>query len=174
MSTVATLFSAHNFDGRDYPDVWQLPQLPLAPMYREDTVHYSLMGGMAEEQWNTTLPKGGAILCLGPNQRLFTLSMFHQLRCLGILRAALADIYVDEFPTVEGPKLELAQHCMNYLRQMILCHSDVTLEYARTMHGSQITTWETVHTCRDWTLVYEAAEKNYGEHLEVMASRSSM
>ena len=58
-------------------------------------------------------------------------------------------------------------HCLTYLRQMVLCASDITLEPAfsrrnvdgrltQAAYGSGVT-----HQCRDWVQVRNYAEDNY-------------
>lgn len=47
------------------------------------------------------------------------------------------------------------QHCMNYIRQMVLCGADLTHESAES-EGVGVT-----HTCRDWNAAYETVNDNY-------------
>ena len=75
--------------------------------------------------------------------------MFHQLHCVEKMRKAL-DTPDDPIATITH-----LQHCMNYIRQMILCGSDTTLEPVGS-EGVGVT-----HTCRDWNVVYETIEDNY-------------
>ncbi|PCH39113.1 hypothetical protein WOLCODRAFT_34841, partial [Wolfiporia cocos MD-104 SS10] len=151
--------------GRDYPQSWQLPPLGPVLMAREPSVHYALDTPIAIREWNATLPSGGALLHLGPSFRQFTLSMFHQLRCLNIIREALVSLRVDPDTRKEELNLELARHCMHYLRQMVLCRADTRLEAARSAKGQGVTVWDVTHECRDWSVVYDAAEENLAEYI---------
>ena len=60
-----------------------------------------------------------------------------------------------------------ATHCLNYLRQNILCAADLTLEstYVRTFaDGSQhlgVSGDGAVHDCKNWVEVREILEENY-------------
>jgi hypothetical protein len=48
--------------------------------------------------------------------------MFHQLDCLGIIAKQYAE---------HTPLTDLTRHCVNYLRQCILCLADNRLESVR-------------------------------------------
>ncbi|KAG1798716.1 hypothetical protein EV424DRAFT_1332873, partial [Suillus variegatus] len=71
--------------------------------------------------------------------RLFGVSMFHQLHCLQMIRLAL----------INGPN-DHSGHCLNFLRQAILCNSDTTLDPRLGV----------THICRDWSQVYAYIEEN--------------
>ncbi|KAJ3575325.1 hypothetical protein NP233_g1190 [Leucocoprinus birnbaumii] len=76
----------------------------------------------------------------------FTVTMFHQLKCLQIYHQA----FLQDTPA-HSPVL---RHCMNYLRQQILCNVDTRLESVRTNQAQSTRVYSTV--CRDWTRVYDA------------------
>ncbi len=144
---------------------WTIPELSVVHLAHEDSVHYDLETDLGVAEWKATLPSGGALLYLGPEHRPFTLSIFHQLRCLDIIRETIVDFYLDTSPNATYKRPELVRHCMNYLRQAVLCRADLRLEHVRAPSGPKITVSEVTHTCRDWTAVYAAAEKNYAEYL---------
>lgn len=132
-------------------------------MSLENTVHYAFDTPQGRAEWNTTLPSGGAIIHLGPNYRAFTVGMFHHVRCLVILREYLDDLYSDKltkYPS-DSRRLQIASHCINNLRQMVLCNSDLRLETVRAARGHGLTVPEVTHTCLDWEAVYAVAEDNY-------------
>ena len=101
----------------------------------EDTHHYSINTTISEFEWNTTLPAEGAVVFLGPHRRPFTVSVFHQLRCLNIVRMAILQVHQGVLLGSRGDGGELVNHCMNYLRQMVLCRTDTTLETVRATTG---------------------------------------
>ncbi len=154
------------YRGRDFPPSWLIPPLSDVKLFHEDSVHYALETELGVAEWKASLPSGGALLYLGPDFRPFTLSMFHQLRCLDILREILVDFYFDQSPNATYGQQELAQHCMNYLRQTVLCRADLRLENVRAPSGPQMTVPSVTHSCKDWTAVYDAAEENFREYLE--------
>ncbi|KXN87295.1 hypothetical protein AN958_00156 [Leucoagaricus sp. SymC.cos] len=95
------------------------------------------------------------------------------MRCLNIIRKTLAQYYADASDNAQIQNPRLAQHCMNFLRQMILCRSNSRLESVRASKGNHVTSWEVTHTCQDWTAVYEAAEDNYRDYLSNQGRSSS-
>ena len=82
--------------------------------------------------------------------------MYHERHCLRMLWHALN-------PEATQGNLEVsnahAQHCLNYLRQMILCESNMRLE--PLVDGEKTDGLGLEHTCRDWTVLYDYAEENY-------------
>ncbi|KAF9045156.1 hypothetical protein BJ165DRAFT_1347011, partial [Panaeolus papilionaceus] len=159
------------FVGDDHPDQWPLPPLERVHLSLENTVHYAFDTPLGRAEWNTTLPSGGAVLRLGPDKREFTLGMLHQIRCLGIIREILDDYYADESPNAKFKKPQLAKHCMNYIRQMVLCNADLRLETVRAGRGNRLTVPEVTHTCRDWTTVYAEAEANHADYMQFQSGR---
>ncbi|RDX57167.1 hypothetical protein OH76DRAFT_1394946 [Lentinus brumalis] len=159
------------YRGRDYPRAWPLP--PLAPVHlsHEDSVHYSLETEVGVAEWNATLPSGGAVIHLGPDGRPFTVSMFHQMRCLDIIRDVVVSYYLDSSPNARPGKPKLVHHCMNYLRQTVMCRGDLHIETVRAPSGPTVTVSAVTHSCKDWTAVYDAAEENYRGFLEEVARR---
>ncbi|KAL7283428.1 hypothetical protein ACG7TL_002858 [Trametes sanguinea] len=90
--------------------------------------------------------------------------MFHEIRCLNILREVLVAFYKNEEARTLVNVPDIAKHCMNYLRQMVLCRADSRLESIRSPTGSKKTVSEITHECKDWTAVFAAAEDNYREY----------
>jgi len=162
MAITKCIWKASDFGGP--PIHWELSLEP-AWLSRENTVHYSFDTQYADEEWNTTLPSGGTLLHLGPDFEPFTLGMFHEIRCLNIIRKTLATYYADESGDPQIQNLQLSHHCMNYLRQMVLCRRNLRLQSVRASRGNHVTVWDVTHTCLDWTIVYDAAEKNYQDYL---------
>ncbi|KAK7452701.1 hypothetical protein VKT23_012103 [Stygiomarasmius scandens] len=93
---------------------------------------------------------------------VFTTTMFHQLRCLDILRSAMNNHYHAE---AVPPMPELAQHCLNYIRQTITCTGDVHISDTLCYHGHPEVREDPL-ICRDWTRAYEALEGNQREYFK--------
>jgi hypothetical protein len=157
------------YTGRDHPHQWNL-DLPFVGAFLENSIHYDVDTDVGAAEWNATLPSGGAVLYLGTAARPFTLAMFHELRCLNIVREIIHEFYADSSPNTTVPRKHLATHCMNYLRQMVLCRADTRLQTVRASKGGGRTVLETMRTCRDWTAVYEAAEVNYADFIARVSS----
>ena len=131
-----------------------------------DTVRYQLDDPFAAEEYARLMPSGGHLVYVtdepdpshgegekgdhGP--RAYTVALFHQLKCLDIIRRDLTD------SSLKAPS-QLAGHCMNYLRQMILCKANTRLESVKHPLGAVERTYAA--TCKDWELVYKEAERNY-------------
>jgi hypothetical protein len=78
--------------------------------------------------------------------------MFHQLRCLNVLRVAF----------INGPDAHTG-HCLNFLRQAVLCASDITLDPLIVNPDGTMTSTDGVgatHMCRDWTQVWAYVMEN--------------
>jgi len=121
----------------------------------EDTIHYA---PNATAEWHTLFPSGGGFVRLGPEYRLFGVSMFHQLHCLDKLRRAVV-----EEPPSEWERWH-TQHCLNYIRQMLLCAASNKLEPVKNVtEGLKVDGLGLEHTCRDWSVLRGIAEENFAE-----------
>ena len=132
----------------------------------ENTVHYDLGTDLGILEWNNaTLPgpnyDGVVWLTVeGGERKPFTFSLFHQLRCLNIVRESL--MARRRPPYIEPNRL--AVHCVNYLRQMVLCRADLTLESARHPVGPNTVVSDVTHVCRDWSVIWDEVEGNQSYH----------
>ncbi len=136
------------FIGEDYPMYYPLDirDVLLVP---EDTVHYGITGSRADEEWQSLFPKGGGFVCLGPERRKFGLALYHEMHCLDRIRRGIS----------KNDYNQHIHHCINYLRQAILCEADTTMEPAALRLGGQVVTTRVQRMCRDWTQVYEEGAK---------------
>ncbi|TBU51884.1 hypothetical protein BD310DRAFT_941351 [Dichomitus squalens] len=157
---------AYTYRGSDFPTWWNIPSLEDVYLSHEDSIHYALETDLGAAEWKSILPSGGSTLYFGEDLRPFTLSMFHQLRCLDILRDILVEFHYNKSPDATYKNPEMAKHCMNYLRQTVICRADTRLEHVRAASGPRVVVSDLTHSCKDWTAVYEAAERNYQYFLE--------
>ena len=136
---------------------WDLGALPPKLMYFEPTVHYELNTTTADAEWAALFPHGGVVRIGDPEHREpYTISMFHQLRCLDVIRRAYV---AREALSPEGPSA-VSLHCLQYLRQMVLCRRDTRLEPVVDPTGPHaVQPWGTM-VCKDWTKVYDAQARN--------------
>ncbi|EIW52495.1 uncharacterized protein TRAVEDRAFT_52939 [Trametes versicolor FP-101664 SS1] len=141
------------------PTLYPLFQHPRdAAIVIEETVHYHPNNS---REWSSMYPAGSeGFVRLGPQGRLFGVSMFRQLHCLDEMRRAM----------VEPPNTEQAdshvQHCLNHIRQMLLCASSVRLEAMKKdetlgENAEKIDGLGFEHQCRDWSLLWRKVEENY-------------
>ena len=115
--------------------------------------HYGIAEPEADDEWNALTPNNG-IIYLGLEKRPFSISMFHQLRCLDIIRKSIRD------RASKGPS-NLDNHCLNYLRQMILCSSPTEVDLFSGLNG-QIPIYS-MRTCNNWSAVYSEVQGNLGQ-----------
>lgn len=84
----------------------------------------------------------------------YGISMFHQIHCLVTIRTAIRT------RTFNDQHLD---HCLDYLRQAIMCTGDTTLEKVIIdddgKFKAEIDGWGTVHECRSWHMLFEFAER---------------
>ncbi|PIA92547.1 hypothetical protein CB0940_04093 [Cercospora beticola] len=122
------------------------------------------------ELWNRLSPPGEGVIEL-PNEAtvglppskpstkrplthtVYGVSVFHQLHCVNLLRL---NMYPEEFSwtltdkTPEEIRMH-RDHCIDYLRQAIMCNADVTFE-PWTKHG--INGMDAIHQCRDYNKIF--------------------
>ena len=157
---IRALIVFQGYVGMDYPEYLPLdrPLNYVDKTFINDTINFPIHGPDAEASWRGLYADGLGFVRLGPERRILCTSMFHQLHCVEKMRRAFDD---PDDPIASIPHL---QHCMNYIRQMILCATDLTLEPEE--HNPETGRTEAsgigvTHVCRDWTVVYETLNNNY-------------
>lgn len=166
----------------DFPNSLEIDLGPPVALTLEDSFHYTLSGEDADAEWESVYPGDSAgFLRLGPNRRFFGLSMYHQIHCLDSLRFAILG---REHPARRSwesvgrrdRKREVphAQHCLNYLRQTILCAADLTLEPEDKLGSLDVGEGLfATHVCRDWSKVDAFVARNFEEYKEWVESNRS-
>lgn len=87
----------------------------------------------------------------------YALSVFHQIHCLSAVRKLLAMPSPDNDDSLLERNHHI-KHCLDYLRNQIMCSADTSLEHARVGGtDTEVDSWGVVHQCRDWTQVWEFA-----------------
>jgi hypothetical protein len=66
---------------------------------------------------------------------------------------------------VQGDPGHHTRHCLNLLREVVLCTSDTTLDPLNTPHGTDGV--GVVHVCRDWQKVYDFVEDNHNRRRQM-------
>ncbi|THU81225.1 hypothetical protein K435DRAFT_694039, partial [Dendrothele bispora CBS 962.96] len=92
----------------------------------ENSVHYALDTKLGAAEWKSLLPPGNGTIYLNGSgtRKAFTISLFHQLRCLDTIREGIVSFRNGASGAGGNPgdgSNRVLQHCMNYLRQMVLC-----------------------------------------------------
>jgi hypothetical protein len=146
---------SQGLQGDDHPQFVPMKPPPLVKMTVEESVHYSLDGTEAESEWIADSPWGAGAYRLGDWNREFFVEMFHQLHCMRRMRA-----YYSSGSDEAG--ITHIEHCLNLLRQAILCHADTTLERGDFMKANFTEQrLGTEYVCRDWQAVYDVVDINY-------------
>jgi hypothetical protein len=149
--------------GSDHPRTWDIGYLSPIHINIEPTKHYQLSGHNADAEWAALAPNDG-IVRLGPHRQPYSISLFHQLRCLDIIRRDI----VQSLPP-EDSMFKLSRHCLNYMRQMVLCRADLALDpvLGRALEAR---VRPDTNQCVDWRRVYEELEKNQREYAQWWAT----
>ncbi|KAI9146896.1 Oxidase ustYa [Paramyrothecium foliicola] len=110
----------------------------------------------------------------------YSISMFHQLHCLGMVRemyfasvhGSKANVFGEE--ELSGTELKHQQmihigHCFDYLRQAIMCAGDMTLEGAMLLPNGEVGPagvdgWGATHQCRSWEQAVEWTIEHKAPH----------
>lgn len=130
-----------------------------------------------KEEWLSIAPKGLGYLNIPDSEEfdnmptplvgypedkfVVTSSVTHQLHCL----YAIAETYA-KFATNRTLSYEVPWHlghCVDYIRQGIMCCGDVALEGEQTSFPDGIIGsdgWDATHVCKDYTQVYNYLEDN--------------
>ncbi|VDB97463.1 unnamed protein product [Peniophora sp. CBMAI 1063] len=143
----------------------QLSQVALTVEWLDDEVY----GLYADDDWESLFPFGrSGFVTLGPNQDHFAVGMYHQLHCLDVFRIsyAAARAHALVYPGNGTHFDNHFAHCMNYIREMLLCNADPTLIPAKPTgtEGRYISrSIGVTHQCRDWTQLRQWVEKNMME-----------
>jgi hypothetical protein len=152
---VSTPQHNYSYEGLDYPLAWQIPEPQTVRMFIEDTVRYQMDELDSAAEWEALVPNHG-IIYLGDQRRPFSIAMFHQLRCLDVFRQELIGAHRSANGT--HPPSDLSRHCLNYLRQMILCRSDLRLD--ALLGEPKVQAFPDTYECRDWELIYQEVASN--------------
>ncbi|KAF9077052.1 hypothetical protein BDP27DRAFT_1357793 [Rhodocollybia butyracea] len=155
-STYDLVFAIAGFEGDDYPQQWNIGKLPDVALDYGETSHFQVEGPIADAEWAQLFP-GDGMIHLGEHGRPFSLSLFHQLRCLDIVRRETERMGNTQKGGGEFTPTTLVAHCVNYVRQMVLCRGNRFLDPVvgvPTLHVLHERT-----RCRDWEKVYSEVEK---------------
>ena len=162
-------YSKAAYIGEDYP--MRLP-IKLEPVqaHFDCSVRYSINDSVAHQVWiKSTDTQSGGMIRLGPDRRVFAISMYHQLHCLAGLSKALATLNRTEaFDGHFG-------HCLNYLRQSFQCAADATEEPAVKVSTlkSQGCAPAFIRRCSNWGTLYDYISVNYLVFHEFKAANGS-
>lgn len=110
---------------------------------------------------------------------IYSVAMFHQMHCLGqirkiywVFRDAISMEELGIAKKFTGRQGHHVQHCLDYLRQSILCAGDMTLEWPMlegVAQGLAVDGWDIPHQCKSRTAIMD-----YMERMHYNGSMSNM
>ncbi|KIX93905.1 uncharacterized protein Z520_10242 [Fonsecaea multimorphosa CBS 102226] len=137
---------------------------------RDDIFSADNASDMAAEPWSSITAGEGYVLVENPRRlgltggmayrptsaaEVYGVSMFHQLHCLMSIKHSLLQ------PRSSNASLEAhIVHCVDYLRQSVMCCGDTTLERGHEAGGifkPPVDGWGNTHMCRDWDALFSFA-----------------
>ncbi|CAG8959964.1 hypothetical protein HYFRA_00012681 [Hymenoscyphus fraxineus] len=148
------------YAGRRSTYISQKGGLQLRPVSRvlEYDPKYGTPGLGSSTAWRALIPSHGGSFnhpTLAPHRSTF--SVFHQLQCLNGMRegywtlwSALNEermIEADEMPELSTPQDII--HCSDFLRQVLMCRPDLTLE-VKNLTDEAVEGFGTERVCRDY------------------------
>ena len=147
---------------------------------------YKALGAGKEEDWESLVPYGSGFVRVDDPQQFglsggyplesstsgttesYCVSVFHQLHCLNSIRFQLENPgkthegHGHDKLSVHANELHVA-HCLDYLRQSIMCAGDMSLESAVTDKDGKliqaVSGWGATHSCKNWDEVFEYTER---------------
>ena len=142
-----------------------MPPLGQVEMTLEESMRFISKGDDPVETWSRNVPPGLGYLRLGPDHRIFAVAMYHQLHCLFQISYALSH--------QRGGSAHL-HHCLDYIRQNVLCAADPTLEPDDfTQQNFTVERVGLTRVCRDWSAVNDFAVENHLDWLDYKAAYMS-
>ncbi|KAJ7930914.1 hypothetical protein B0H13DRAFT_1594950, partial [Mycena leptocephala] len=128
---------------------YSIPDGSPVAMHFGSTTRYQFNSPDVDAEYERLIPAGGHVVQV--QDRTCSVALFHQMKCLDIIRRE----YLENTPDISP----LTRHCLLYLRQTMIFQSNPRLESVRNTVGSANRRYDAV--CRDWTLVYTEAERNH-------------
>ena len=142
--------------GYDYPREWPIER-PSVLLPFSHTIRFELDSPDGIAEWDANFP-GNGVAYLGEHKQPFTVGLMHELRCLDILRQSVVR------DANAGPPSEWARHCLNYMKQAIICRGDTHLESIQYPNHFDPVDREGIYECKDWSAVYHAVKQSQEEY----------
>ncbi|KAH7350825.1 hypothetical protein BKA65DRAFT_535923 [Rhexocercosporidium sp. MPI-PUGE-AT-0058] len=159
-----------------------LPEIPTKEVKFDFPTKFEDTAPEADKLWNDLMPIGSGFIRVPYPRRfdmpqskaieddpeegeVYSLSIAHQLHCLAVIRHVIMKYEKRDKSRFAGDGHEY--HCIDYIRQSLLCAGDTTLDYAEIRRGSDgverrrgFTGANSTHQCRDWDSIRAWAIEN--------------
>ncbi|EME44319.1 hypothetical protein DOTSEDRAFT_71978 [Dothistroma septosporum NZE10] len=142
----------YNESGADERSAWS-EIYPSGWVEVQGTSARKLVGGAPLEYWGSELEEWEA------GSQAWATTLMHQIHCLGMMKSSWHKIESGE--PINNRRHGHFPHCIEYLRQAVMCQADLTLEPAMDpMHWPIGTSgWDVTHRCKDWDAVLDAVKQ---------------
>ena len=119
----------------------------------EPTPDHSLSGGAPLSHWGDPAEEWQE------GSQVWATTLMHQIHCLGMMKSTWTKMANGE--SINNRRHDHFPHCIEYLRQAVMCQADLTLEPAIDPMQWPIGTsgWGVVHECKDWDAVLNAVKQ---------------
>ncbi|KAI5203521.1 hypothetical protein AUEXF2481DRAFT_1553 [Aureobasidium subglaciale EXF-2481] len=151
----------------------------------QEQVEYWDSGAAGDASWESLIPENQGLMFEKDEKgiaRYSGFSMFHQLHCLSLLRDELIKAYGNKTAStpdeghhhiraLHGGYTDLTKvhwyHCLDYLRQALICNADNTIEMCVGDASKPIATgWNRTHQCKSTKPMWDFFELHKKEFTE--------
>ncbi|KAK2037375.1 hypothetical protein LZ31DRAFT_611979 [Colletotrichum somersetense] len=122
-------------------------------------------------QWRSLLPAGAGWKSEddGP---FFTTTMTHQLHCIYMMGMIYSGLTTDKVQMLTPDYNTHFFHCIDYLRQAVMCSADLALEPHQSTdaddNGPGDGSWNGMHVCKDYSQVVKYLDRQITEGIRVV------
>ncbi|KAK2052779.1 hypothetical protein LY76DRAFT_526000 [Colletotrichum caudatum] len=122
-------------------------------------------------QWRSLLPAGAGWKSEddGP---FFTTTMTHQLHCIYMMGMVYSGLTTDKVQMLTPDYNTHFFHCIDYLRQAVMCSADLALEPHHSTdaddNGPGDGSWNGMHVCKDYSQVVKYLDRQITEGVRVV------
>ncbi|KAF4624580.1 hypothetical protein G7Y89_g13590 [Cudoniella acicularis] len=163
-------FKAPLTDSAHFPPVYEAPEFPTKLIVFEENPDFAGPPSLeTNTAWQSLFPMGrGFVKAHGREKGMvdaqYSIAAFHQYHCLYQMRGLFSVVHLSSRP-LTNDELDHVYHCFEYLRQVIVCHADPTMDVFLPLveRPGVIETlgWGNTHVCRDWDALSEWANDRF-------------
>ncbi|PMD42849.1 hypothetical protein L207DRAFT_424172 [Hyaloscypha variabilis F] len=122
------------------------------------------------DSWKKLMPAGTRFGSIG--EPFSTTSMTHQLHCVYMMARIFSGIVSNNTQKIPDDYYSHFFHCIDYLRQGIMCSADLALEAHDAMDPDDLGPldggWSGIHVCKDYSQVISYLEGQIAEGVRVV------
>ncbi|KAI1208030.1 uncharacterized protein F4807DRAFT_468906 [Annulohypoxylon truncatum] len=137
---------------------WFPPPGHLHTVFRRQALFALRPDNISEALWTSLFPRGDGFIKhpeLSPEPTC--LAVYHQLHCLDAIRSGYWAA-IDGIEPNHHARPAHVRHCIDYLRQSLMCHADTNLESINPDLGG-VTGFDSERTCRNYDRVTAWADR---------------